>query len=183
VPWTWLAAGLLVVPILEIYVIIQVGQVIGGWETLALLILESALGAWIVKREGRRAWEALSTAFGTGRLPTRELADAALVLVGGTLLLTPGFITDVFGFFFVLPFTRPLARRALAWLAARQVRGRGGTWSVGTRGQPGGWGVGGYGYRQGTDSSGDPRWPGASEGPGSAHDGQVVPGEVVEDDE
>ena len=174
-PWTWLAAALLVVPILEIYVIIQVGQVIGGWQTLALLIVESALGAWIVKREGRRAWEALSTAFGTGRLPTRELADAALVLVGGTLLLTPGFVTDVFGFFFVLPFTRPLARRVLAWFAARQVRRRGATWSVGTRGRTGGWDNGGYGYQRDTKSGTD--------GSGSGHDDRVVPGEVVEDDE
>jgi UPF0716 protein FxsA len=102
-----------VVPILEIYVIIQIGEVIGGWPTVALLLVESALGAWLIKREGRRAWNALRTAFQTGKMPGRELADAALVLVGGTLLLTPGFITDVFGFFFVLPFTRPLARRGL----------------------------------------------------------------------
>ena len=169
-PWTWLAAALLVVPIVEIYVIIQVGQVIGGWQTLALLIIESALGAWIVKREGRRAWEALSTAFSTGRLPTRELADAALVLVGGTLLLTPGFVTDIFGFFFVLPFTRPLARRAMSLLVARQVRRSGASWSVGTRG-PGGWDVGGYGQRN------------AGDGTGGGHDGRVVPGEVVEDDD
>src|SRR5687767_5494170 len=101
-PWSLLAAALLVLPILEIYVIIQVGQVIGAGPTIVLLIAESALGAWIVKREGRRAWEALNSSFSTGRLPTRELSDAALVLVGGTLLLTPGFVTDVFGFFFVL---------------------------------------------------------------------------------
>jgi UPF0716 protein FxsA len=126
-PWTWLAAALLVVPILEIYVIIQVGQLIGAAPTIVLLVVESALGAWIVKREGRRAWHALSTAFGTGRLPTRELADAALVLVGGTLLLTPGFVTDVFGFFFVLPFTRPVARRWLGWLVSRRMQRRGPT--------------------------------------------------------
>ena len=71
-----------------------------------------ALGAWLVKREGRRAWEALQETLETGQLPGQELADAALVLVGGTLLLTPGFVTDIFGFFFVLPFTRPLAREA-----------------------------------------------------------------------
>jgi UPF0716 protein FxsA len=138
---------------------------------VVLLIVESALGAWIVKREGRRAWEALSTAFDTGRLPTRELADAALVLVGGTLLLTPGFVTDVFGFFFVLPFTRPLARRALAWLTARQVRRRGSSWTVGTGGRPGTWDTDGYGHRQG------------GERPGTGYDGRVVPGEVVEDDD
>jgi UPF0716 protein FxsA len=121
-PWTLLALALLVLPILEIYVIIQVGQVIGAVPTVVLLIVESALGAWIVRREGRRAWTALTTAFRTGHLPTRELADAALVLVGGTLLLTPGFVTDVVGFFFVLPLTRPVARRALSAYAARRAR-------------------------------------------------------------
>ncbi len=182
-PWSWLAAALLVVPIMEIYVIIQVGQVIGGWQTVALLIFESALGAWIMKREGRRAWEALSTAFGTGRLPTRELSDAALVLVGGTLLLTPGFITDVFGFFFVLPVTRPLARRALSRLVARQVRRSGATWSVGMRGQPGGWPGGRPGERQGDGDTGGSGYRRGADGYGSGHDGRVVPGEVVEDDE
>ena len=113
----------LVVPILEIYLIIQVGQVIGGWQTLGLLVVESLIGGWIVRREGRRAWRALRGTFGAGRIPDRELADGALVLVGGTLLLTPGFLTDLVGFFFVLPFTRPLARRVLTrWLGRRAVR-------------------------------------------------------------
>ena len=111
----------LIVPIVEIYVIVQVGQEIGALPTIALLLIESAIGAWLVKREGRRAWAALKGAVGTGRLPSSELADAALVLVGGTLLLTPGFVTDVFGFFLILPLTRPLARRVLGWFAARRA--------------------------------------------------------------
>jgi UPF0716 protein FxsA len=111
----------LIVPIVEIYVIVQVGQEIGAVPTIVLLLVESAIGAWLVKREGRRAWAALKGAVGTGRLPSSELADAALVLVGGTLLLTPGFVTDVFGFFLILPLTRPLARRALGWFAARRA--------------------------------------------------------------
>jgi UPF0716 protein FxsA len=111
----------LIVPIVEIYVIVQVGQEIGALPTIALLLVESAIGAWLVKREGRRAWQALKSAVGTGRLPSRELADAALVLVGGTLLLTPGFVTDVFGFFLIIPLTRTLARRALGWFAARRA--------------------------------------------------------------
>jgi UPF0716 protein FxsA len=113
----------LVVPIVEIYVIVQVGQQIGALPTIALLLVESAIGAWLVKREGGRAWRALKAAVGTGRLPSIELADAALVLVGGTLLLTPGFVTDVFGFFLILPLTRPLARRALGWFVARRAAG------------------------------------------------------------
>jgi UPF0716 protein FxsA len=114
---------LLVVPVLEIAVIVAVGQVIGGWQTLLLLVLESLLGAWLVRREGARAWSALTTALNTGRMPSRELADGALVLVGGTLLLTPGFLTDIVGFFFILPFTRPLARGVLERAVARRLLG------------------------------------------------------------
>ncbi len=116
----FLVLAFLVVPIAEIWVIIQVGQAFGAWQTLVLLIAESLLGGWIVRREGRRAWRALRQSVDSGRLPNRELTDGALVLVGGTLLLTPGFLTDVVGFFFVLPFTRPFARRVVTrWLARR----------------------------------------------------------------
>lgn len=122
----WLATAfalLLVVPIVEVAAIIGVGKVIGAWPTVVLLLLESALGAWLVRREGGRAWAGLEEALRTGRMPSRELADAALVLVGGTLLLTPGFVTDVFGFFFILPFTRPIARRLLEAAVARRMLG------------------------------------------------------------
>lgn len=111
----------LLLPVLEIYVIIQVGEAIGGWPTVALLLAESVLGAWIVRHEGRRAWRALKETFGGGGMPDRELADAGLVLVGGVLLLTPGFVTDFFGFLFVLPFTRPLVRRLLSRYVARRM--------------------------------------------------------------
>ena len=111
----------LLVPVVEIYVIIQVGQIIGPFPTLALLIFESLLGAWLLKREGRVAWVSLQRAVASGRLPGQELVDAGLVLVGGTLLLAPGFITDVVGFFFILPWTRPLTRRLLLWLLVRRT--------------------------------------------------------------
>jgi UPF0716 protein FxsA len=123
-PLMLLIAVFVALPIVEIYVIIQVGQAIGAVPTIALLVLDSLLGAWLVKREGRRAWRALTQTLSSGQLPGRELADAALVLVGGTLLLTPGFVSDVFGFFFVLPFTRPIARRLLLWVAARRLASR-----------------------------------------------------------
>jgi UPF0716 protein FxsA len=119
-PW-FIAILLLVVPLIEIYVIVQVGQVIGAWWTIGLLIVESALGALLVKHEGRRAWRALQSSLDTGKMPGRELADGALVLIGGTLLLTPGFVTDVFGFFFVLPFTRGFARRLLSAFVTRRL--------------------------------------------------------------
>ncbi len=115
--------ALLVIPTLEIAAIIGVGTVIGAWPTLLLLVVESLLGAWLVRREGARAWRALTEALQTGRMPSRQLADAALVLVGGTLLLTPGFLTDLAGFFCVLPLTRPIARRFLEAAVARRLLG------------------------------------------------------------
>ncbi|WP_370893168.1 FxsA family protein [Janibacter sp. GXQ6167] len=117
------ALALLIVPIIEIAVIIGVGRVIGTWPTVILLIVESAFGAWILKHEGGRAWGALAGALQSGRMPSRELADAALVLIGGVLLLTPGFVTDIVGFFLILPITRPITRRLLEAIVARRLLG------------------------------------------------------------
>jgi len=116
-----LALLFVVLPIVEIYLLIQVGQVIGAGWTILLLVADAFLGSWLVKREGGRAWADLTQALQEGRLPHRELADGALVLIGGTLLVTPGFVSDVFGFFFILPFTRPVARRSLGRLLARKL--------------------------------------------------------------
>lgn len=122
--WPWLLTlALLVVPTAELAIIIWVGQQIGGWPTLALLLFESALGAWLVKREGARTWRALASALNSGRMPSRQLTDAALVLVGGTLLLTPGFLTDIVGFFAILPFTRGIARAVLESIVTRKLLG------------------------------------------------------------
>ena len=125
--WGWYVFfGLLIVPVAEIAVIIAVGNVIGGWQTLALLLAESALGAYLVKHEGSRSWQALKVALTTGQIPGRELADAILILIGGTLLLTPGFLTDMVGFFFILPFTRPITRGWLQRAVERRLVGRSG---------------------------------------------------------
>ncbi|HLN79296.1 MAG TPA: FxsA family protein [Nocardioidaceae bacterium] len=119
-PWGLLAVLFVVVPLLEIYLVIQVGQAIGAAWTVVLLVLDSILGAVLLKREGAAAWRALRDALSSYRMPARELADGVLVLVGGTLLLTPGFMTDVLGFFFILPFTRPVARRVLTTVITRK---------------------------------------------------------------
>jgi UPF0716 protein FxsA len=136
----WVFLALLVVPIVEIAAIIAVGRVIGGWQTLLLLVVESALGAWIVKREGARTWLALQEALRSGRMPSRQLADAALVLIGGTLLLTPGFVTDILGIVLLLPPTRVLVRGVIARrLLPRLVVSRfGGYGPVPQRGPDGG---------------------------------------------
>lgn len=120
--WGWYVfIALLVVPLAEIAVIVAVGSVIGGWQTFALLLAESALGAYLVKHEGRRSWQALVAALHTGQMPGRELADTMLVLIGGVLLLTPGFLTDIAGFFLILPFTRPITRQWLQHMVERRL--------------------------------------------------------------
>ncbi|WP_193605829.1 FxsA family protein [Nocardioides dongkuii] len=118
----WLLFVLFVlVPLAEIYVLIQVGQVIGAWWTVLLLVLDSIFGSWLIKREGGRAWTALRSTLQSGRMPAREIADGALILVGGTLMLSPGFVTDVFGILLILPFTRPVLRRLLTRVVAARL--------------------------------------------------------------
>src|SRR4051794_10479169 len=106
-PLALLVVLLVAIPIFEVYVLVQVGERIGALPTILILIVEAVFGAWLMRREGARTWRALNDAFVGGRVPTGELADAALVLVGGVLLVLPGFLTDVLGLFFLIPFTRP----------------------------------------------------------------------------
>lgn len=116
-----LATLFIVLPIVEIYILIQIGQVIGAWWTVVLLIAGGVLGSLLVRSEGRRAFQALTSALQQHKMPARELADGALILVGGTLLLTPGFLTDAVGLFCILPLTRPVARRVLARVVAKRI--------------------------------------------------------------
>src|SRR5919201_1265395 len=111
----------IVVPIVEIYVIIQVGQAIGALWTIALLIADSIIGARLLRWQGRTAWRRFQEAVAAGRMPHNEVIDGVMIVVGGTLLLTPGFITDVFGLVLLLPPTRAVIRRVVA----RSIRRRG----------------------------------------------------------
>ena len=84
-----LLLALIAIPILEIYVIIQVGSVIGAWWTIFALIAETLFGAWLVRREGRRAWRRWSNSASQGGAPTKSAANGAVILLGGMLLVTP----------------------------------------------------------------------------------------------
>lgn len=109
-----------VVPIVELYAIIQVGQAIGAGWTILLLIADSVLGTVLMRSQGRRAWLRFSEAVASGRPPAKETVDGALVILGGALLVTPGFISDLLGFSLLLPPTRALIRR----LVLRNVTSR-----------------------------------------------------------
>ena len=116
-----LVAAFVLVPLVEIWAFMQVGQLVGPWWTIALLVLDSMVGAWLIKREGGRAWRALREALQQGRMPAREIADGALILIGGTLMLSPGFVLDIAGILLILPFTRPVARRLLTSVVERRL--------------------------------------------------------------
>lgn len=104
------------VPLVELYVIIQVGQLIGALPTIGLLLLDSLLGAVLLRAQGRAAWRRFNTALAERRVPASEIFDGVLVIFGGALLLTPGFVTDAFGLLLLVPATRSLIRH---WLATR----------------------------------------------------------------
>ena len=104
----------IVVPIAEIYVIIQVGQAIGVLWTILLLIADSVIGARLLAWQGRRAWQRFQEALAQGRVPHREVMDGVLIIVGGAFLLAPGFITDAVGLVLLIPPSRALVRRLLA---------------------------------------------------------------------
>ena len=111
----------IIVPLAELYVIVQVGQEIGVLPTIALLLLDSILGWVLMRAQGRAAWARFTAATQAGRPPAREVLDGALVLLGGAFLLTPGFLTDVLGFGLLFPPTRALARRVLARRVLRRM--------------------------------------------------------------
>jgi UPF0716 protein FxsA len=127
----WIFVALLVVPIAELAVLIQVGTTIGVWWTILLLIAVSALGSWLVKREGLGLWRRANRELEAGRMPTKELLDGVLVLFAGALLLTPGFLSDVVGILLLLPPTRALLRRLLRRRFERRL-------TIATIGEPGG---------------------------------------------
>jgi UPF0716 protein FxsA len=101
------------IPAAEIYVIVLVGGAIGLWPTVALLLADAVLGAWIVRHQGRSTWRRFRLALEEGRMPAREVLDGGLVIAGGAFLITPGFLTDIVGLVLILPPTRALVRRIL----------------------------------------------------------------------
>ena len=104
----------IVVPIAELAVVIQVGQEIGVAWTVAILVADSILGSILMRAQGRVAWRRFNEALQAGRVPAREVLDGGLVMFGGLLLLTPGFITDFLGLLLLIPPTRALVRAVLA---------------------------------------------------------------------
>lgn len=147
---------LVVLPLVELFVLVQVGQVIGAGWTILLLVLAGIAGGWLIRREGGKAWRALTHSLRAGQMPAKELADGALVILAGALMLSPGFVTDAVALLLILPGSRAVFRRLLTGLVASRVLA-----------VP--FGAGPTGPQ-----------PGNARRPGSGTDGSVIQGEVVD---
>jgi len=108
------------IPIAELWLIIEIGGAIGILPTLALLIVDSLVGAALARSQSRGAWERFNVALAEGRVPGKEAFDGAMIILGGALLLTPGFLTDALGLVLLIPPTRAFIRGALSRMMARR---------------------------------------------------------------
>ena len=104
------------IPLVEIYLLIKLGQNFGAITSILLVIFTGILGAYLARMEGLRTLFRIQETMGEGRMPGEELLDALLIAIAGLVLITPGFITDVVGFLLLFPFTRMLANN---WLKER----------------------------------------------------------------
>lgn len=114
-----LVLAFVVVPIAELYVILQVGSWLGILPTVAILILDSILGSMLLRAQGRSAWRRFNDSLSAGRPPAREVLDGGLIILGGAFLLTPGFLTDLIGLLLLIPPTRAVVRRLVVRRFAR----------------------------------------------------------------
>lgn len=154
----WVLVALALLPLAEIAAVIAVARLSSGWTALVLLVVLSAFGVLVLRRQGRQAWRELNLAAAAGRPPSVDLLDRALVLLGGWLLVVPGLVTGLLGLTCVLPPTRGPLRRALRWWLARQL--------VRAPGSVVGW-----------------VWRRDRVVRGEVLDGEVLEGEVVEDED
>jgi UPF0716 protein FxsA len=114
----------LLTPAVELALLIQVDQVIGFWPTVGLIVVTGIVGSHLARREGLSTWRRLNDRLQAGDLPGAELADGIIILVAGALLITPGILTDVFGFLGLIPFTRAYLRRfVMRWFQRRMEEG------------------------------------------------------------
>ena len=121
-PLLALVAVFIVLPLAELYVILEVvGPWLDWYGTVALLVADSILGSLLLRSQGRAVWRRFNAVLAEGRVPHREVLDGVMIVFGGAFLITPGFITDVLGLILLIPPTRAVVRRILARRLGRRV--------------------------------------------------------------
>jgi UPF0716 protein FxsA len=117
----WIVILMVVIPALEIWALLELGRLIGGWQTFLLILATGFIGAFLAKREFRRVLDYARNELSRGTIPTASILDGICIFAGGLLLLTPGLITDTLGFLLLLPGTRILCKALLLKLIRRQI--------------------------------------------------------------
>lgn len=166
-PWLGLTGlGLLLFVVAEVAALIWVSSEIGWW-TILIMVATSVLGVFLLNREWKKAWGALAESLRSGQLPSGQMADATLILLGGVFLVLPGLLSDVVGAVLLLPFTRPFVRAAVSWWATRTLQ-RSGAAPVVIKGE--------------ASDEPEPMIPGIVNRPGpeAADEGEVIEGTIVE---
>jgi len=111
-----------IVPLVELTLLIKIGTVFGVFHTVALVVITGVIGAWLARDQGLRVIGELQAALGSGKIPTNQIIEGALVLVSAVLLVTPGVITDIIGFLCVIPNTRKIIRDIFKKSFAEKIR-------------------------------------------------------------
>lgn len=120
----WVLAAIIIIPAVELWGIIRMGHWIGGWPTFGLILLTGFIGAKLASSEGRKAFAEVQAQIQSGRPPGHAMLNGACVLIGGLLLLLPGFFSDIVGITMLFPPTRPLYRLMLyRWLEKKMRNG------------------------------------------------------------
>ncbi|MEM7523603.1 MAG: FxsA family protein [Pseudomonadota bacterium] len=175
----WIFAALVAVPIVEIALFIELGGLLGLWPTIGLVIITAVLGAALLRAQGISAMARLQRAMAEGGDPRGPIADGAMILIAGLLMLTPGFFTDTVGFLLLLPPVRAaisayvgprLAARATMAHASASMGSRSGQGGGPDRGRGGGDGPIDVDYEDLTDAEPKPGASGWSRRPGAEND-------------
>ncbi|WP_309121474.1 FxsA family protein [Paenibacillus sp.] len=117
----WMVLLMVLIPALEIWILLETGRLIGGWQTFALIVIMGFAGAYLAKREGRRVLEYARVELSRGIVPTSSILDGICIFAGGLLMLTPGFLTDAVGIVLVFPGTRFIFKSALLKFIKRKI--------------------------------------------------------------
>jgi len=120
----WLLLALLVIPALEIGVFIWLGNLTGPLWVVLFILLTGALGVLIARKQGFKVWKRVQFLLDNNQMPTEELIDGICIFIGAVLVFTPGFLTDLTGFLFLIPFTRGAIRQWIEkWLRRKMEKG------------------------------------------------------------
>ena len=120
--YTVFAVLFLIIPIIEIFFLIKVGEIIGAFPTIILVVLTAVIGAGLLRQQGLSTLARLQQNMGQGKIPAQEMIEGVLLAVGGALLMTPGFVTDTIGFLCLLPFSRKFIAKDIIKRSAEKMK-------------------------------------------------------------